>query len=277
MEKVRLIIDSSSNVMNGTHENLVVVPLTLFLGKDQFRDDNNLDISTFLKKMEQSKVTGRTSCPSINQWLDALNGSKKAIIVTVTSALSGSYSAALQAKEIYQEKNPDSSVIVVDTRSAGSEMSLIIENIKKMIQANIRWGDLEEKIAQMQVKTHVLFVLGSLHNLTLNGRISPAVSKVAKMLHINIVGTIGKEGRLEPTAKVRGMKKAIKEIVAQMQKMKFDGGSAIIDYCNNKSRAEKLKEEILLKYPNSQIKIRAMRGICSFYIEENGLMVGFQE
>ena len=43
--------------------------------------------------------------------------------------MSGSYSSALQTKAMYEEKNPTSKVIVVDTRSAGPELTVILHGI----------------------------------------------------------------------------------------------------------------------------------------------------
>lgn len=49
----------------------------------------------------------------------------------------------------------------------------------------------------------------------------------------------------------------------------------MIDHCENEADAEKLKELLLAEYPEAEITIRPMRGLCSFYAERGGLMVGF--
>lgn len=277
MSEVRLIIDSSSNDLTNKNENLVVVPLTISFGGEDFYDDEKLNIPEFLQKMDANDVAGKTACPSIKEWLDALDGAEKAIIITMTSKMSGTYASALQAKNMYLEKHPNAQIIVVDTRSAGPELSIVLHEIQKMLKGEYRWVDLEEKIAKMRTQTHLLFVLQSLHNLSLNGRVAPALAKVAKMLHINLVGTASKEGKLEPLAKVRGMKKVNRELVKQMKNLNYQGGQVIIDYCENESEAQNLKDKILEAYPDAEITLRPMRGLCSFYAEKGGLMIGFHE
>ena len=277
MDEVRLIVDSSVNQNSNPAHNLYIVPLTISFGGQDFRDDENLNIPDFLEKMEANQESGKTTCPSIQEWLDALENSKNAIIVTMTSGLSGTYASALQARDIYLENNPDSKVIVVDTRSAGPEMAILLQEIEKLLNSDIRWVDLEEKIAEAKTQTHLLFILQSLHNLSLNGRVSPAVAKLAGMLHIDIVGTASKEGKLEPLGKARGMKRAMREIIKQIKERKYQGGNMIIDYCENKDEAETLKEKILAEFPDSQIELRPKHGLCSFYAEKGGLMVGFHE
>ncbi|MDD6719666.1 MAG: DegV family protein [Lactobacillus porci] len=278
MEKVRLILDSSSNTLSDPARNLVVVPLTLTFGEENMLDDEKLDISEFLAKMEANNEAGKTAAPSIQRWLDALEGSENAIIVTLTSGLSGTYSSALQAKDIYLEQHPHANVIVVDSRSAGPELEVVLEGIEALIKDDkLRFADLEAKIAEFRTRTHLLFVLQSLRNLSLNGRVSPAVAKIAGVLKINLIGTASVDGELQPLTKARGMKKALREIVKQMEGMKYQGGRVVIDECENAIDAEKLKEAILASYPDANVTIRPMRGLCSFYAERGGLMIGFHE
>ena len=278
MEKVRLILDSSSNTLSDPARNLVVVPLTLTFGEEKMLDDEKLDISEFLAKMEANNEAGKTAAPSIQRWLDALEGSENAIIVTLTSGLSGTYSSALQAKDIYLEQHPHANVIVVDSRSAGPELEVVLEGIEALIKDDkLRFADLEAKIAEFRTRTHLLFVLQSLRNLSLNGRVSPAVAKIAGVLKINLIGTASVDGELQPLTKARGMKKALREIVKQMEGMKYQGGRVVIDECENATDAEKLKEAILASYPDADVTIRPMRGLCSFYAERGGLMIGFHE
>lgn len=277
MDKVKLIVDSSSNSFSDPDHNLVVVPLTISFGGKEYIDNENLDLEDYLRRMDKNQEAGKTSCPSIQEWLQALEGSEKAIIITMTSKLSGTYSSALQAKKIYQEKHPQSQIIVVDSRSAGPEIALLIQKIEQLLNSKIRFVDLDEAIAKMRTQTHLLFILQSLHNLSLNGRIPSAMAKLAKMLRIDLIGMASKNGTLEAVAKVRGMKKATKELFNQMKEMGFKGGNVYISYCENHKDAEKLKEMILAEFPDAHVVVRPMRGLCSFYAEKGGLMVGFDE
>lgn len=277
MENIKLIIDSSSNMKSDPDHNVEVVPLTISFGGKDYIDDQNLNIREFLNDMNQNQVAGKTTCPSIQAWLNALEGTEKAIIITMTSGMSGTFSSALQAKTMYEEKHPTSQIIVVDSRSAGPELTIVLHGIEKMIQGDIRFVDLEEVIAKFRMRTHLLFILQSLHNLSLNGRVSPAAAKVAGLLKINLIGTASKEGKLEPLTKARGMKKAMRELLKYMKDDNYHGGEVIIDHCENEKDAEIIKDKILVEYPDAQVTIRPMRGLCSFYAEEGGIMIGFHE
>ncbi|RMC39451.1 MULTISPECIES: DegV family protein [unclassified Lactobacillus] len=275
MEEVKLIIDSSAN--EKISERLIVVPLTISISGKDFIDDEHLNMADFLDSMAKNTEEGRTSCPSIDEWLKALEGSSRAIMLTITSGLSGSFSSAYQAKQIYEKDNPNSRVIVIDSRTAGPEVSMIQREIERLVDDQTRFVDIEQKISEYKTHTHLLFVLQSLHNLALNGRVSMAVAKVAKMLKINLVGTASEQGKLEPIAKVRGMKRSLNEILKLMNEMNYQGGRVIIDQCNNEKDAQVLKEKILISYPQAEIIIRPMHGLCAFYAEAGSLMVGFDE
>ena len=277
MENIKLIIDSSSNMKSDPDHNVEVVPLTISFGGKDYIDDQNLNIREFLNDMNQNQIAGKTTCPSIQAWLNALEGTEKAIIITMTSGMSGTFSSALQAKTMYEEKHPTSQIIVVDSRSAGPELTIVLHGIEKMIQGDIRFVDLEEVIAKFRMRTHLLFILQSLHNLSLNGRVSPVVAKVAGLLKINLIGTASKEGKLEPLTKAKKKKKAMRELLKYMKDDNYHGGEVIIDHCENEKDAEIIKDKILAEYPDAQVTIRPMRGLCSFYAEEGGIMVGFHE
>ncbi|MBH9985519.1 DegV family protein [Lactobacillus sp. M0390] len=276
MEEVKLIIDSGAN--EKASENLTVVPLTVTIAGKDFLDNEDLSMEEFLTSMEENTEEGRTSCPSIDEWLKALEGSKRAVMLTITSGLSGSFSSAYQAKQIYEKDNPSSKVIVVDSRTAGPEISVIQREIKRLVEdKSVRFVDIDQKISEYKTHTHLLVILQSLHNLALNGRVNIAVAKMAKMLNIDVVGTASEEGKLEPISKVRGMKRAFKELLKLMDERKYKGGPVIIDQCNNEKDANSLKEKILALYPQAEIVIRPMRGLCAFYAEEGSLMVGFDD
>ncbi|WP_035173416.1 DegV family protein, partial [Lactobacillus equicursoris] len=63
MENVRLIVDSSANTLSDPARNLEVVPLTLTFGEENLLDDENLNISDFLTKMEVNQEAGKTAAP----------------------------------------------------------------------------------------------------------------------------------------------------------------------------------------------------------------------
>jgi len=118
--------------------------------------------------------------------------------------------------------------------------------------------------------------LESLSNLVKNGRVSPAVAAVAGILGVRMVGKASDEGTLQPLHKCRGEKKAILTIIKEMKEHGFKGGKVRISHCFNENMANSIKELILSEYPNTDIDICVCSGLCSYYAEKGGVLVGFE-
>lgn len=275
MEKIRLIADSAANMLNDPARNFVSVPLTITFAGQDFIDNDHLAIAPLLEAMEKNSEKASTACPSIQEWLDALDGSQQAVIVTITSGLSGSYDSAKQAVAIYQERHPEAEVLVLDSLSAGPELRLLVEELERLVQNGTQFAELEAKIKAYQSQTHLLFALQSLHNLAVNGRVNSLVAKAAGLLKIRLIGEASTEGKLADLAKARGSKKTVREIYEQMKKAGYQGGKVQIDHVRNEKDARSLEQLILADFPAAEINFGFCRGLCTFYAEDGGIMVGY--
>ncbi len=120
-------------------------------------------------------------------------------------------------------------------------------------------------------------MLASMKNLANNGRVNPLVAKAVGLLGIRIVGKASEKGDLDPLDKCRGEKRALSCIFDNMNKLGFKGGKVKIGHVGNETAAHSLKQIILSKFENTDIEIYPTRGLCSFYAEKGGLLVGFEK
>ena len=116
-----------------------------------------------------------------------------------------------------------------------------------------------------------------LMNFAKNGRVSPAVAKLTGLLGIRVVGKASNEGTLEPLHKIRGEKKAIQTLYQDMLDRNYAGGQVRICHCFNLTAAETLRELIHADFPNAPVTIDATHGLCSFYAEQGGMLVGYED
>lgn len=274
--RYRVITDSSANLFSLADVDFVAVPLKIITEEKEYTDDAFLDVPAMVHEVERTKGSSGTSCPNAFDWLSAFEGAERIIVLTLTGNLSGSYQAAQAAAEEYMENHPTAKVWVLDTRSAGPEIQLIVEKIREWILSGMEFEEIITEIERYKNRTHLLFSLESLRNLANNGRVSPGVAKVARVLGIRIVGAASDEGTLEPLHKCRGEKRAWKGIFAEMEQRGFCGGRVRIAHCFNETASEKLKEAILDRYPEAEVTIIPCGGLCSFYAERGGLLVGFE-
>ncbi len=277
MRKIRIVSDSASDILTLEQADFAYSPMKIITTEREFVDDKHLDVEEMTDFLEQYKDRTQTSCPNPYDWLEAFGEADDIICVTITSALSGSYNAALVAKEIYETENEGKRVFVVDTLSAGSEIALIVKKLEEYIKSGLEYEDICERITEYQKHTGLVFMLKSLNNFANNGRVSPLVAKVVGFAGICIVGKASPEGTLEPTHKCRGEHRCLETIIKELKGFGLSNGKVSIAHCQNESAALKLKAMIKEQFEKVQVEIHKLRGLCSFYAEKGGLLVGFEK
>ena len=271
----KIICDSSSN-LRPAQAHLATVPLKIVTDKKEYTDDETLDVASMLLELESYKGRSGTSCPNVADWLEAFGEAQWVFAVAITSNLSGSYNAAVQAKQAYEEEHPDRRVCCLDTLSTGGEMVLIQEKLEQLIAQGLSFDEVEAAIREYMHHTHLSFMLERMDNLAKNGRVSPIVAKACGILNIRIVGCASDVGTLQPDHKCRGTKKALETIVKDMVEKGYQGGKVILDHVYNPDAAQALKEKILEKFPDADVRIGLCGGLCCFYAEQGGLLVGYE-
>ena len=273
---MKIVADSSANLRTLEDNSIVSVPLTIRTDEREFVDDATLDIKEMIDYLAGYKGKSGSACPSAGDWYSAFGDAEYIFAVTITSNLSGAYNSARIAKEDYEADYPDRKVFLIDSLSTGGEMKLIVEKIQELHAKGLSFEEICDTVTEYQKKTHLAFILKSLTNLANNGRVSPAVAKLAGFLNINVVGIASDVGTLEQKEKARGEKKAIAALRKIMDNMGYAGGKVRIDHCFNKEDALKIKDLILSAFPSADVIIGENHGLCSFYAEKGGILVGFE-
>lgn len=252
------------------------VPLTLQIGTEIFRDDDGLDIDNMMATMYQSSKAATSSCPSPDAFLQAYKGVDNVIAVTITGTLSGSHISARLAKNDLLEDYPNANIHVIDSLSASGEVDLIVLELERLINLGLSFEEVVERITAYQEKTRLIFVLAKVDNLVKNGRLNKLVGKVVGLLNIRMVGQASKEGTLELLQKARGQKKAVSALVEEIQKAGYKGGKVYIAHANNPKICEQISEKIKAIYPDAVIQTGRTSGLCSFYAEDEGILMGYE-
>jgi DegV family protein with EDD domain len=272
---IKVVSDSSSNVFAVEGLNYATVPMKVIAAKE-YIDTPELDLQGMVTDLQNHKGKSGSSCPNVQEWLDAFGTGDDIFALTISKNLSGSYNAAKSAAEEYMEANPGKKAFVIDSLAAGPQQIMIAEKIKELINAGYDFETVKEKALEYHNHTHILFCLESLTNLARNGRVSPAVAKIAGMLGMRVVGDV-KGGLITPVHKPRGHKKAMQTLVEMLEERGlYDGALIRIAHCFGESQANDLKALVLEKYPNVRFIIEPTTALCSFYAEAGGLMIGFE-
>ncbi|EHJ57513.1 DegV family EDD domain-containing protein [Streptococcus urinalis FB127-CNA-2] len=276
----KIVVDSGCDLkaltQNVPHLHFERVPLTLQVGNSVYVDDYGLDIEDMMNSMYANDLPTKSSCPSPDAFLNAYRGYDKIIVITITSNLSGSYNSASLAKNLYLEERPDTQIHIIDSLSAGGEMDLLAMKLENLIAEGLIFEEVVEKIKAYQEKTKLIFVLAKVDNLVKNGRLSKLVGKVVGLLNIRMVGQASSEGTLELLQKARGQKKAVKATYEEMLKSGYKGGKVFIGNQKNEKICQQLEELIKPLFPNAEIIRQDLSGLCSFYAEKEGILMGYE-
>ena len=273
--KVRIAADSSANMYTLEGVDFASAPLTIRTADREFVDNASLDILEMVDYLSKYKGKSGSACPGVGDWLEVFGDADEIYCVTIISSLSGSYNAAMTAKAQYEEENPGKRVFVLDSYSAGPEAKMLVEKIRDLVLEGKDFETVCKEITEYkEKKSCLLFCLESLKNLANNGRTSHAVAALCSVVGIRVVGDV-KDG-LHPTDKCRGEKKAIAALFKNMKEKGYAGGLVVIDQCFNEGAADALKNTIKGEFPEAKVRIEKTMGLCSFYAEKGGLMIGFE-
>ena len=252
------------------------VPLTIQIDNEIFVDNAYLDIDGMMEKMYATSSASKSACPSPDDYLRSFEGAENIFVVTITGSLSGSHNSAQLAKKLFLEEHPTANIHVIDSLSAGGEVDLIVRKLNDLIKEGLSFEQVVEAITHYQNNTKLLFVLAKVDNLVKNGRLSKLIGAVVGLLNIRMVGEASDTGTLELLQKARGAKKALTAAVDEVLKAGYKGGRIIIAHRNNEKFCQQFSEAIKEKFPAADISFLPTSGLCSFYAEEGGLLMGYE-
>ncbi len=273
---IKIVADSSVDMLECSDVDFVNVPLKIITAEKEFSDDSSLDVVEMMNFLKKYKGKSRTSCPNKEEYISAFGDSDEIFCLTITQKLSGSYNAASAAADEYMKKHPGRRVHVFNTLSTGAECVLLVEKIKELIKDGMKFDDIISRIEEYCKHTRLIFALESMHNLSANGRVNPIVAKLAGLLGIRIVGKASTDGVLEIIHKSRGLQREVLDILSVMKEEGYNGGKVIINDADAENTSKLVANKIISEFPMADVKFGKARGLCSFYAERGGVMVGFE-
>ena len=272
--KRKIVADSSCDMWELNGVDFAVAPITISTDNKHYVDNQELDVHLMSEELAKYKGVSHTACPSVGSWLDCYEGYDEVFVVTLTGAMSGTYNSAMTAKGIYEEENENVKVHVFDSLSTGPEMRLLIEKLKEMIEEDLPFEEIVEKGQDYLNHTRLFFALKSLHNFAMNGRVSKTVASAIGVLNISIFEKKKKKGTIQQISKCRGEKKVVKSMIEHLEDAGYHGGKVRISHADNLKLAHNVRDKILELYPHADIIVYPMGGLCTYYAEIGGLLVG---
>lgn len=121
----------------------------------------------------------------------------KSIALTISHNLSGSYNAALAAREMVLEEHPEKQIFVLDTLSCSGALAGAAELANKLIRIGTNFDTICIELANWAQKGHIMFALASFDNLAKAGRVSRVVGFIAGRLNMRVLGRRTEDGTID--------------------------------------------------------------------------------
>lgn len=274
--KYRIVSDTSSDLFELDGVDYACASMKIVAGDRTWVDEKDMDIMEMVDGLKAYKGPSRTSCPNVADWLEAYGDADVVLGVSITSNLSGSYNAAMLAKNQYVEEHPGRKVYILDSLTAGPELKLAIDKMKEMIAEEKPFEEMVTELEGYKKSTYTLFSLESLDNLVKNGRVGTLTAVAAGMLGIRVIGTASEVGTIEQVHKCRGEKKTVSTLYKEMKSHGYEGGKVKLDHVFNEGIAKALEKTIKAEYPDALVEIDRCGALCTFYAEVGGMIVGYE-
>lgn len=255
-----------------------IVPLRIQAGEREFIDNDSLLIPDMLEAMAAEKAASSTSCPSPAAFAKAFEAGDCTVCFTISANLSGTYNAAVLAREMVLEEHPEKQICVIDSKATAGAMVLLIRRAMELMRGKTAesFDDICGELRIYQAALRTCFTLENFDNLIKNGRMRPLVGNLLHTLGIHIIADATPQGTIHVADKARGETKTYQAIASLMRSSKdCTGAEVVISHCENLAGALKLKQRIQEELPVKSVEILSCRGLTSFYAMEKGLIVGY--
>lgn len=267
-------LDLTKELKQDTHFELI--PLTLQVEDVQVIDDSDFDQRSFLELVKNSKACPKTACPSPERFKEAFECEAEMIfVVTLSGHLSGTFNAAVLGKSLYEEEHgPDKHIAVVDSLSASSGELNVALRIQELCESNLEFDEIVKQTERYRDTMKTYFVLESLDFLRKNGRLTGLQAFFATTLNIKPI-MAGDHGVIVKLEQARGINKAL----ARMTDIALTNGGdtsdkrLIIAHCNNRARAEQVKELICEQAAFREVLITDTAGVATVYAGDGGIIL----
>lgn len=274
-----IVLDSSCDLLPQhafKNANLKIAPLTIRVGDKEFVDDETIDVPQLLDAMDKEKSASSTACPPPNAFYEHFLTADNVICICITSNLSGTYNAAVQAAEMVKEEYPEKNIHVINSYNTAGGMVLLARMADQLIGEGVPFDEMCRKLDKYVNEVRLVFTLEKFDNLIKAGRMKPLVGKVVAALGIHLIAQASDIGTVELMFKVRGDDKTLEKMVDYMNEQKdMTGKPVVISHCNNHKMVERLKELIKEKCNTDDITVLGCKGLTSFYAMEKGILIGY--
>ncbi|GFZ34331.1 DegV family protein [Clostridium zeae] len=244
MEKIKIVTDSTVDIPIEllSKNDVEVLPLLINFGEESYLDGVEINLRTMLKRIEEEDALPTTAQVTPNRFYECykryLEEGYKIISIHLSSDMSGTYNSACIAKDMFDTED----IIVIDSKNVTSGLGIVVLKAIALSEKGMNIKEIENELllAIPHIKSALSFE--NLDNLVRGGRLSRTAGVIGSVLGIRLLLEV-KQGKMSVMDKVRGSKKATKEIIRTFETLKRKTGEPVVLlHIENQDIYEPLKE-----------------------------------
>lgn len=269
---IKIMTDSSVCVKKWEAEELSlnVIPLGYVVGDQRYFESYTDHNGNFERRLK-SGARCTTSSPSIGAFLSAfseeLSRGNEVLCITMSSRLSGTYSAAYMAAK--QTESPH--IVVFDSLLIGGGLYLLIRAAKKLVEMGVELSDIVKQLIKIRDRITIAFSVDDMKPLRNSGRIGFVRMNVRTILNIKPI-LLCQEGVVVSDCIARGNVEVIKKF---MDKISTAAKEVVVNYIENSSVASNLYNVMKEKYPDLPVKLQRMGPVLGIHLGLQAVAVSF--
>ena len=214
--KTRIIVDSTADLFTELKSRVDVVPLTVHFGEEEYLDGVTIDHKTFYEKLIESDVLPTTSQATPDSFIKEFQKIKEngdsAVVITISSKLSGTYQSAVIAAEDFDN------IYIVDSGSAAIGSGILAERALKLADDGMNAREIAKLLNEEKEKIVIIALFDTLEYLKKGGRISKTAAFAGSLLNIKPVLSVI-DGEITVLGKARGSKMGNNLLVEEIEKV----------------------------------------------------------
>ena len=150
------------------------------------------------------------------------------VYFSMSSGISGTYQAAVMAKEELEEEFPDRFVHIVDSRGCGFGSGLLAIRAAQLSKEGVPVRQAAALVDADVPHMCQYFTVDDLNFLKRSGRVSGATAMIGTVLNIKPILYGTEDGHIVSCGKVRGRKKAIEALVDMYAQKQVDAQDRLV-------------------------------------------------
>ncbi|GAB3045382.1 DegV family protein [Virgibacillus ainsalahensis] len=279
---IQIMTDGGADIPQHLKEtiNIIVVPLYLHFNDSEYKSGEELNLQSFYQKIKEKNELPRSAAPSPNDFYDAykkVDPNTPILMLSLSKGLSSTYENAIIGKNMLLDEEPERKIEIINTKTASCGIALLIHDAHIKINEGLGFNELAGHLRERVEQTSTLFILKTLENLILGGRLDRVKGTIAKTLNIKLLMKGSDEGTIEVVEKVRGDKKSIRRFIQQIGEYTKNMEDKVIamTHCNAEERAKNVLSGIRSNYPFKDAYLSEMGPLISTYGGEGALVIAF--